>query len=139
MRPPSFRSLVPFALALCAAAGSSSCATIVGTATGALTGFVDGPAEVARHNEEFFEENPDWWFLDVFVVAPLSLAAGPLFGLVKGVAVDVRALRGETGYGEAFGRYTESSVWRPYSYGFETRKERALREATGSGSAPASR
>ena len=98
---------------LCTA--SSGCATIMGTATGAFTGLVDGPAAVAAANEEAFRDHPEYWVLDVLVVAPLSAVVGPLAGFIKGVAIDVQWVRDELDYGEAFGTYRAPSIWRPWT------------------------
>lgn len=119
--PRPRRSSFPARLALAGALafGASGCATITGTVTGAFTGLIDGPAEVARHNEEAFRDHPDFWILDVLVVAPLACAVGPLAGLIKGIAIDVQWIRDEMDYGTAFGTYQAPSVWRPWTLHYE--------------------
>jgi len=113
--PSKFGFLAKLILIGSLVTASSGCATIVGTATGALTGLVDGPAEVARANEQAFRDHPEYWVLDVLVVAPLSAAAGPLAGFIKGIAIDIQWIRDELGYGRAFGSYDAPSVWRPWT------------------------
>lgn len=94
------------------------CATITGLATGAFTGLVDGPAQVARRYEETYYKHPEYWALNILIVAPASFVLGPFFGMVKGIAVDVQWMRDETRYGDAFGTYGPPSIWRPYTQHF---------------------
>ena len=54
---------------------ASSCATVTGACTGCVTGLVDAPAEVYRHNRQFFDEHPMQWPLNIVVVAPLGLSS----------------------------------------------------------------
>jgi hypothetical protein len=117
--PRKLGFLASLTLAGALAAGGSGCATITATATGALTGLVDGPAEVARAKEDTFRDHPEYWVLDVVVVAPLAAVFGPLGGFIKGIAVDVQWIRGEVTYGRAFGTYQGPSVWRPWTMHWE--------------------
>jgi hypothetical protein len=91
------------------------CATITGTATGWATGLVDAPAQNYRINRDAFDEHPEYWAPNVLIVAPVGLVLGSLLGLVKGVAMDVRWLLGQTEYGEVFAGYGRPSIWRPYT------------------------
>ena len=93
----------------------SGCAMIIGTATGALTGAVDAPAETYRHNREAFAEYPILFTPDVLVMGPLGIATGPLFGFAKGLALDVQWTIGDVRYGEVFSSYKEESIWRPHT------------------------
>ena len=45
-----------------------------------------------------------------------ALACGPLFGFVKGVALDISAISGALTVGEEFGTMSRASVWRPYTF-----------------------
>jgi hypothetical protein len=109
-------------LCLCAALATAapSCATITGIATGALTGLIDGPRQVATHYEDTYHKHPEYWAANVLIIAPLSCAFGPFFGMVKGIALDVQWLCGETRYCEAFGSLGRPSIWRPYTIHFNT-------------------
>jgi len=102
-------------LAVLGAVGLSGCATIAGTATGLYTGAFDLPAETYRHNQEAFEEHPILFAPDVLVLGPVGAALGPVFGLAKGVALDVQWARYEVDYDEVFGTYSPASIWRPYT------------------------
>ena len=93
----------------------SGCATITGTVTGAFTGAVDAPAETYRHNEEMFERYPILFGPDVLIMAPVGIVTGPLCGLGKGIALDVQWVMGDVEYGDVFGSYGETSIWRPYT------------------------
>jgi hypothetical protein len=119
------RSLFAAAVFAAALAGASSagCATMTGLATGAGTGTVDLPAEVVRHNASFFEQNPIFYAPDVLVLAPVGLAAGPVIGLIKGVALDVEWLIGNLTYTPVFGAYGQSSIWRPFTVQWHSSEE----------------
>ncbi len=93
----------------------SGCAGITGAVTGAFTGAVDAPAETYRHNTEAFEKYPILFAPDVLLMGPAGIITGPLFGLSKGVALDVQCMMGDMKYGEVFGSYGETSIWRPYT------------------------
>jgi hypothetical protein len=108
--------------AVAAIAFLSGCATITGTATGALTGIVDAPAETYRHNQEAFKENPMLYGLDALVIAPIGFVTGPLFGFIKGVSVDLQWVVGHVRYGDVFGSYGNASIWRPHTVQWMTRK-----------------
>jgi predicted Kef-type K+ transport protein len=114
-----FRRRVGLALALGLALGASisttGCATVTGIVTGAFTGAVDAPAEVYRHNEGEFHRNPIYWAFNVLFFVPVGIAAGPVVGAGKGLALDVEWLIDEQRYGPVFGSYREPSVWRPYT------------------------
>ena len=50
------------------------------------------------------------------LAAPVGLAAGPLAGLAKGVALDVQVwILGDMTYDKAFNSYRSTSIWRPYT------------------------
>ncbi len=108
---------IPVRLCLCAAlaALTPSCATLTGIATGAITGVVDGPAQVARKYSDAYDKHPEYWTVNILILGPLSLAFGPVFGMIKGIAVDVQWLRDETTYGDAYLTYGPASIWRPYT------------------------
>ena len=93
----------------------SGCAMITGTVTGALTGAVDAPAETYRHNREGFADYPILFAADVLVMGPLGIATGPLFGMGKGLALDVQWVIGQVRYGDVFGSYDKASIWRPHT------------------------
>lgn len=97
-----------------------SCATVTGVATGAFTGFVDLPNEIIAENEL----RPDaggTWVVAMFA-APVGFALGPAFGFVKGVGIDVNAAIGNVSRSEAFGTYERVSIWRPYSFDWDSRR-----------------
>ena len=91
------------------------CATVTGAVTGAFTGAVDAPAETYRHNREAFEKYPILFGVDVLVMVPAGIITGPLFGLGKGAALDVQCMMDDMEYGEVFGSYGKTSIWRPYT------------------------
>lgn len=93
----------------------SGCATITGTVTGAITGAVDAPAETYRHNADAFHEHPMLYGLDVLVIAPVGIVTGPVFGFVKGVSLDTQWVADHVEYGDAFGSYGPTSIWRPHT------------------------
>ena len=129
MRPSRRFTARLAALGLWAAvAVSPGCiATLTGVVTGPFTGFVDGPAEVSRAWETDPGENEELWLYNALLVAPGSFAAGPFFGLVKGIATDVHCWFGSGSYGSAFGGYDEDSIWRPMT--LRTPEEKALKVA----------
>jgi len=94
------------------------CATITGVATGAFTGLVDLPNEMI-HKNQLKPDSGDTWVVAIFA-APIGFVLGPAFGLVKGIALDVSALRGDLSLDEEFGTYQRTSIWRPYSYNWKT-------------------
>lgn len=108
-------------VALCATAAMlPSCATVTGVATGAFTGFVDLPNEIISVNQL----RPDaggTWIVAMFA-APVGFALGPFFGLVKGVGVDVNAAVGNVSEARAFGTYERVSIWRPYTFDWDTKR-----------------
>ncbi len=93
----------------------SGCAMITGTVTGALTGAVDAPAETYRHNREAFADYAILFTPDVLIMGPLGIATGPVFGFVKGLALDIQWTIGQVSYGDVFGSYGETSIWRPHT------------------------
>jgi len=93
----------------------SGCATLTGLTTGAFTGAVDAPAQVARHYQGDFDRNPIFYFWDVVFFVPLGIAVGPFAGMAKGVSIDVMWLIGKQQYGPVFGTYEDPSIWRPYT------------------------
>ena len=95
----------------------SGCATITGTLTGAVTGFVDLPREIVREND-LRTDDGDTWLL-AMVAAPVGCVGGPVFGFIKGIALDVSTLSGTVDGGEAFGG-GRASIWRPYTFGWNT-------------------
>ena len=97
---------------LCLAPG---CATVTGVVTGAPMGLVDAPSQVYYHGKKSFDEHPEYWTVNVLIIAPLGFVLGPVGGLVKGIAADMRCLTGQTSYGEVFGTYGQESVWRPWT------------------------
>lgn len=107
------------ALALAMVAGGAAllgggCATVTGLVTGPFTGAADLPLEVYRHKKREFDRTPLYWAPNVLVFAPLGLAAGPVLGLAKGIALDVQWLLGKMNYGQAFGTFRRPSIWRPF-------------------------
>ncbi|MBI3723578.1 hypothetical protein HY251_06445 [bacterium] len=93
----------------------TGCAALTGLVTGAFTGAVDAPAEVYRHHRGDFTRNPIYWPFNVLFFVPLGIAAGPIAGFGKGLALDMEWLIDRTPYDRAFGTYKEPSVWRPYT------------------------
>lgn len=106
------------------AVGLCGCATVAGTATGALTGMVDFPAETYRHNQEDFQKYPILYGLDVLVIGPAGIITGPVMGFVKGVSLDTQWVVGHVDYGEVFGSYDRASIWRPHTVKWRTKPER---------------
>ena len=96
----------------------TGCSTITGTVTGAFTGFVDLPTEIIRE-QELATDSGDTWLI-AMVAAPIGFVGGPIFGFIKGVALDVSALNGSLTYSEEFNTYGRASVWRPYTYYWDT-------------------
>jgi hypothetical protein len=105
------------ALALSILAGTllPGCATMTGLMTGAFTGAVDAPAQVYRYNRGEFHRNPIYWPFNLILFVPLGLAAGPIVGMAKGIALDVEWCMGRTPYDPVFGSYRDPSIWRPYT------------------------
>ncbi len=93
----------------------SGCAMVTGTATGAFTGALDAPAENYRRNREIFAEHPIMFAPNALIMGPIGLATGPLFGLGKGLALDIQWVVGQVNYGDVFGSYNETSIWRPHT------------------------
>ena len=91
-----------------------SCATVTGLVTGAFTGFVDLPNELI-HKNKLDPESGETWAVAI-ALAPVGFALGPLFGLIKGIGLDVSASRGTTTTSEQFSTYGRVSVWRPYTF-----------------------
>jgi len=110
-------------LAVAAVATFSGCATLTGTATGAFTGLVDAPAETYRHNQEAFAEHPMLYGLDALVIAPIGVVTGPIFGLVKGLSLDLQWVTSRVRYEDVFGSYGETSIWRPHTVQWPTRSK----------------
>lgn len=103
-------------LALLLSLGTQGCATLTGLVTGAFTGAVDAPAQVYRYHRSYFDRNPIYWPFNVFLFVPVGIAAGPIVGFGKGLALDIQwAFLDQVSYGRVFGSYRESSVWRPYT------------------------
>ena len=94
-----------------------SCATVTGTATGAVTGFVDLPNMLIRKHQ-MKDDAPETWLLAI-VMAPVGVALGPALGLVKGIALDVGVIRNQLTLSEEFGTYEAASVWRPFTFGWK--------------------
>ncbi|HEX6813737.1 MAG TPA: hypothetical protein VF384_19105 [Planctomycetota bacterium] len=90
------------------------CATVTGLVTGAFTGFVDLPSELI-HKGQLNPESGETWAVAI-VMAPVGFALGPLFGLIKGVGLDISASRGTSSTSEQFGTYGRISIWRPYAF-----------------------
>ncbi len=99
----------------------SGCAMVTGTATGALTGAVDAPAEVYRHNREAFAEHPIWFAPDALVIGPVGMATGPLLGMGKGLALDIQWILDQVDYGDVFWSYREQSIWRPHTLKWQSK------------------
>lgn len=93
----------------------SGCAMLTGTATGAFTGAVDLPAETYRQNCQAFVSHPILYSLDAVVLGPIGLVFGPVFGMGKGLALDIQWVIGQVYYGDVFGTYGPTSIWRPYT------------------------
>jgi hypothetical protein len=92
---------------------SSGCAGITGLVTGPFTGAVDLPAETYRQNSLAFEQNPMLYGVDAIVVGPCGIVLGPVAGFIKGISLDIERVCGKVSYGQAFGTYNETSIWRP--------------------------
>ena len=95
--------------------GLSGCAMITGTATGAFTGAVDAPAQTYRANCQAFVAHPILYGLDAAIIGPIGLVFGPLFGLGKGLSLDIQWCIGQVEYADVFGTYGPPSIWRPYT------------------------
>ncbi|MEZ0230942.1 MAG: hypothetical protein ACAI25_20150 [Planctomycetota bacterium] len=102
-------------LLLGALTSTSGCAALTGLTTGAFTGAVDAPAQVARHYHGEFDRNPIYYFFDVVFFVPVGIVFGPAAGFAKGLSIDVMWLVGKQQYGPVFGTYEEPSIWRPYT------------------------
>jgi hypothetical protein len=110
------RTALALAAALASTLSSSGCACLTGLVTGAFTGAVDAPAQVYRYHRGDFHRNPIYWPFNILFFVPLGIAAGPIAGAGKGLALDIEAvILDRTTYGQAFGTYQEPSVWRPYT------------------------
>ncbi|MEZ6036060.1 MAG: hypothetical protein R3F29_01180 [Planctomycetota bacterium] len=101
-------------LSLLAAAG---CSTITGTLTGPFTGFVDLPREI-MHEQHMRPDAASTWVVALFA-APVGAACGPVFGFVKGIALDINAMNGTLSTAEEFGTMNRASVWRPYAFDWQ--------------------
>ena len=93
----------------------AGCAMITGTVTGAITGAVDAPAETYRANREGFKQNPVLFSFDAVVIGPIGIVTGPVFGLFKGMSLDIQWVIGQVRYGDVFGSYRPQSIWRPHT------------------------
>ena len=91
------------------------CASITGLASGIVTGAIDAPAQVYRHNRATMDNHPEYWIFNIAIFVPLGLAFGPIAGLVKGVALDVQWLIHRIRYKRVFNSYKDASIWRPYT------------------------
>ena len=91
------------------------CATLPGLLTGAFTGAVDAPMQVYRYNRSEFNRTPIYWAFNVVVLVPAGIIAGPLAGLVKGIATDIQWLLGQTSYKRSMTTYRDYSLWRPFT------------------------
>ena len=100
---------------ICCMVGFGGCATATGTVSGALTGAVDAPAETYRNNKEAFEKEPMLFGVNALGMGIVGIATGPVFGLGKGLSLDVQTLIGQMNYNEVFLTYNEASVWRPHT------------------------
>jgi hypothetical protein len=94
---------------------AGGCATVTGTVTGALTGAVDAPAETYRHNREAFEKEPMLFGVNALGMGAVGIVTGPVFGLGKGLSLDVQCLIGQMDYRTVFRSYDEPSIWRPHT------------------------
>lgn len=95
---------------------SPGCASFTGLLTGAFTGAVDAPAQVYRSHRSLFDRHPEYWPFNLIFFVPVGIAAGPIVGFGKGLALDVQwAFLDQVSYGKVFGTYREPSVWRPYT------------------------
>jgi len=97
-----------------------SCATVTGVATGAFTGFIDLPNEIIAENQLRADAEGTW--IVAMFAAPVGFVLGPAFGLVKGVGVDINTAVGNVSSSEAFGTYERVSIWRPYTFDWDTRR-----------------
>jgi len=98
----------------------TGCATVAGTASGIPMGAIDAPAEAYRHNREAFDNYPILHGVNVLVMVPVGAATGPLFGLGKGIALDVQCAIGHQSYSNVFNSYGKASIWRPWTLRWET-------------------
>lgn len=106
------------ALALAASVllgASPGCAALPGLLTGAFTGAVDAPAQVYRHHRVLFDREPIYWAFNILFFVPVGIAAGPIVGFAKGLALDIEWLLDQMGYHRVFMTYREPSIWRPYT------------------------
>lgn len=101
---------------------AGGCATVTGTVTGALTGAVDAPAETYRHNREAFEREPMLFGLNAVGMGAVGIVTGPIFGLGKGLSLDVQCLIGQMDYGTVFWSYDKPSIWRPHTVRWPSKK-----------------
>lgn len=104
------------ALGVLVGSGPGCACTLTGLVTGAFTGAIDAPAQVYRHHHAAMDRHPEYWVYNVLLFFPLGLAAGPLAGLAKGVALDIQFwILDKIGYEKAFTTYKDPSIWRPYT------------------------
>ena len=122
-----FLCFVTLAVALFTLTG---CATIMGTGTGALTGMVDLPAQAYRLNKPAFENHPMLFGVTTVVLAPVGIVLGPVSGFFKGVSLDVQWVTGKVRCGDVFFSYNNASIWRPHTYYWLNKKQKAERAAT---------
>jgi hypothetical protein len=94
----------------------SGCATVTGTLTGAVTNAVDCPAENYRANQERFDSVPSLHSLNALVLGPIGFVSGPVFGFGKGLSLDIQWVIGQVNYGDVFGTYGPTSIWRPFTF-----------------------
>ena len=121
-----FLCFVTLAVALFTLTG---CATITGTGTGALTGMVDLPAQAYRLNKASFDEHPMLFGVTTVVLVPVGAVIGPVSGFFKGVSLDVQWVTGKVGYGSVFASYGNTSIWRPHTYYWLDKKQKAEQAA----------
>ena len=102
---------------LAVSAEGCAIATVTGFVTGAVTGMVDAPAQVYRFNRGEFDRHPEWWSVNILGGVPVGFVAGPVVGLVKGIAIDVQwwFLDYPIKYSRVFGTYRDESIWRPFT------------------------
>lgn len=118
--PTTRRVRRPRALALVLAlllvlGASPGCATLPGMLTGAFTGAVDAPMQVYRGRRTFFDRNPIYWPFNALFFGTLGVMAGPIVGMVKGLAIDIQWLLEQVNYSSVFTTYGDDSIWRPYT------------------------
>lgn len=114
--PRPVSTLASVALGLALGLTQPGCAALTGMVTGAFTGAVDAPAQVYRCHRPYFDHHPIYWPFNVVFFVPVGIAAGPIVGFGKGLALDIQwAFLDQVSYGRVFGTYRESSVWRPYT------------------------